>query len=207
MAAIIFDFDGTIADSFEVIVGIFEQITKRPEKMTEDQMAELRGYPVEIVAKRLNIPWWRLPFLVVQGRRKMSRHMGDIPVFEGIPKVIEELHAEGHELFILSSNSKRNVNKFLKAHHLYKYFIEVRGNAGIVGKARVLKRLMRSNSLDMKDTIYIGDETRDILATRVIGMRIIAVSWGFANADFLESLHPTAMAHQPQDIVRILEEL
>lgn len=207
MAAIIFDFDGTIADSFEVIVGIFEQITKRPEKMTEDQMAELRGYPVEIVAKRLNIPWWRLPFLVVQGRRKMSRHMGDIPVFEGIPKVIEELHAEGHELFILSSNSKRNVNKFLKAHHLYKYFIEVRGNAGIVGKARVLKRLMRSNSLDMKNTIYIGDETRDILATRVIGMRIIAVSWGFANADFLESLHPTAMAHQPQDIVRILEEL
>ena len=207
MSAIIFDFDGTIADSFEVIVGIFERITKRPEKLTEEQMAELRGYPLEVILKHFKIHWWRLPFLLVQGRRKMGRHMGEIPVFEGIPKVIEELHAEGHELFILSSNSKRNVKKFLKAHHLYKYFVEVRGNAGLIGKARILKRLVESNSFDMKDCIYIGDETRDILATKVIGMRIIAVSWGFANADFLESLEPTAMAHEPQDIIRILEEL
>jgi phosphoglycolate phosphatase len=207
MAVIIFDFDGTIADSFGVIVDIFEHITRRPEKLSKEAIAELRGYPVETVASRLKVSWWRMPWLLFRGRRLMGKRMAEIPVFEGIPTVIEELHAEGHQLFVLSSNSSRNVKKFLKAHHLYKYFIEIRGNAGLIGKSRVLKRLMRANNLDLKDCIYIGDETRDILATRIIGMRIIAVSWGFANAEFLESLNPTAMAHTPQDIVKILEEL
>lgn len=207
MAAIIFDFDGTIADSFEVIVDIFEHITKRPEKLTQEAIDELRGYPLEIVANRLKISWWRMPWLLYRGRRMMARRMGDIPVFEGMGKVIEELHAEGHTLFVLSSNSHRNVKKFLKAHHLYKYFVEIRGNAGLIGKSKILRRLARSNNLAIKDCIYIGDETRDILATRAVGMRVIAVSWGFANTDFLESLHPTALAHKPQDIVRILEEI
>jgi phosphoglycolate phosphatase-like HAD superfamily hydrolase len=207
MAAIIFDFDGTIADSFEVIVDIFEHITKRREKLTEEQMTELRGFPLQVVAERLKVQWWRIPFLLVRGRRMMARRMHEIPVFEGMPRVIEELHAEGHELFIVSSNSGRNVRKFLKQHHLYKYFVEVRGNAGLVGKSRAIKRAVKANGLQIADCVYIGDETRDVVASKIIGMRVIAVTWGFANKDFLESLHPTAMAHERQDIVRILEEL
>lgn len=207
MAAIIFDFDGTIADSFDVIVDVFEHITKRKEKLTEEQMTELRGYPLEVVAERLKIPWWRIPFLLVRGRHLMARRMHEIPVFEGMPKVIGELHAEGHELFIVSSNSRRNVKKFLKQHHLYKYFVDIRGNAGLLGKSRAIKRAAWANGLKIKECFYIGDETRDVVACKLIGMPIIAVSWGFANTDFLEGLHPTAMAHQPQDIIRLLEEL
>jgi len=207
MAVIIFDFDGTIADSFNVIIDVFEHITKRPEKLTEEQMAELRGYPLEIVAERLHIPWWRLPFLLAKGRRMMGKRMEEIPVFEGMGRVIDRLHAEGHELFVVSSNSRRNVSKFLKHHHLNKYFVEVRGNAGLLGKARILRRLVRANNFSVGDCLYIGDETRDIVAAKAVGMRMVAVSWGFANADFLESMHPTAMAHEPGDIIKVLEEL
>jgi phosphoglycolate phosphatase-like HAD superfamily hydrolase len=207
MAAIIFDFDGTIADSFDVIVDIFEHITKRPEKLTEEQMLELRGYPLEIVAERLHIRWWRIPFLLARGRRMMARRMHEIPVFEGMGKVIEELHAEGHELFVVSSNSKRNVRKFLKAHHMYNHFVDIRGNAGLLGKSRILRRLAHSNSLKIKDCIYIGDETRDVVSAKAIGMPVVAVSWGFASTDFLKSLHPTALAYEPQEIVRILGEI
>lgn len=207
MAAIIFDFDGTIADSFETIVDIFHQLTKRPERLSDEQIAELRGYPLQVVAERLKVPWWRIPFLLSSGRRMMSRRMVEIPVFEGMGKVIEELHAEGHELFVVSSNSKRNVRKFLKHHHLYKYFVDVRGNAGLLGKARVIRSVARSNSFKMSECVYVGDETRDVLASHAVGMRCIAVSWGFASADFLQEMRPTAMAHTPADIVRILEEL
>ena len=207
MAAIIFDFDGTIADSFTVIVDIFEHLTKQPEKLTEEEVTELRGYPLEVVAERLKIRWWRLPFLLAKGRRLMGKRMDEIPVFDGMGKVLDRLHAEGHELFVVSSNSKRNVRKFLKQHHLHKYFVEIRGNAGLLGKARILRNLARSNSLQIKDCLYVGDETRDVIAAKTVGMRMLAVSWGFANADFLESLHPTAMAHEPDDIIKIMEEL
>lgn len=207
MAAIIFDFDGTIADSFEVIVDIFEHITKRPERLSEKQIAELRGYSLQTVAERLHIPRWRLPFLLTRGRRMMSRRIDEVPVFEGVPKIFEELQAEGHELFIVSSNSSRNIKKFLKRHHLYTYFTDIKGSTGLLGKSRAIKSVVRANSFDIKDCVYVGDETRDILAAKTINMRIIAVCWGFANAEFLQSLHPTALAHEPQDIIRILEEL
>ncbi len=207
MAAVIFDFDGTIGDSFGLIVDIFHHITRREERLTDKQMTELRGFPLAVIAKRLHVPAWRIPYLLIHGRYLMGRRIAEVPLFEGMGKVIEELHAEGHELFIVSSNSGRNVRKFLKQHHLYKYFVEVRGNAGILGKSRSIAKLLDSNSLRIKDSIYIGDETRDILASKAINMRCIAVSWGFAETSFLESLHPTAVARKPQDIVTILEEL
>ncbi len=207
MATVIFDFDGTIADSFDVIVDIFGSITGKREKVSDEEMAELRGQSLQAVAKHIGIPMWKIPFLLTRGRHMMGRRMDQIPVFEGIGKVIEQLHAEGHELMIVSSNSKRNVRKFLKQHHLYKYFTEVRGNAGLLGKSRILRRVVKSNNFKMKDCIYIGDETRDVLAAKAVGMRVIAVTWGFASASFLESMHPTALAHERPDIIRILEEL
>lgn len=207
MAAVILDFDGTIGDSFGLIVDIFHHITKREEKLTDEQMTELRGFPLAVIARRLKVPAWRIPYLLIRGRYLMGQRMGEVTLFPGMGKALEELHAEGHQLFIVSSNSGRNVKKFLKQHHLYSYFVEVRGNAGLFGKSRALNKLMKGNSLDLKDCIYIGDETRDIIATKAIGMRVISVSWGFAEAEFLKSLHPTAFAEKPQDIVTILEEL
>ena len=209
MAAIIFDFDGTVADSFEVIVDIFEGLVKRPNRLSEEEIAELRGYPISVLVKRLHLPWWRVPYLLLRGRHIMGKRLREIPTFAGMPRVIDELHAQGHELFIVSSNSARNVRKFLKQHHLYKYFVEVHGNAGLVshGKSKVLRRVLRGNHLAAADCIYIGDETRDIEATKAVNMRCIAVSWGFAERAFLEQHQPTAMADEPQDIVRIIDEL
>lgn len=207
MASIIFDFDGTIADSFDVIVDIFEHLTNRSEKLTDKQLTELRGYPVAVVAKRLNVSWWRAPWLLFRGRHLMGQRIREIPVFAGMPKVIEQLHAEGHEVFILSSNSTHNVKKFMKQHHLYKYFVEIKGSHGLQGKAKLLKKMVERNNLDIKDCVYVGDETRDVVVSQAVGMRVIAVSWGFAKTEFLESLHPTAMAYKPQDIVTILEEI
>lgn len=207
MAAIIFDFDGTIGDSFGLIVDIFHHITKREERLTDKQMTELRGYPLAVIAKRLHVPWYRIPWLLARGRLLMGKRMHEVPLFPGMGKTIEQLHAEGHDLFIVSSNSGRNVRKFLKQHHLYKYFTEVKGNAGLFGKSRTISRLCSSNSLKISDAIYIGDETRDVIATKAINMRIIAVGWGFADTEFLKSLHPTAFAEKPHDIITILEEL
>lgn len=207
MAAVIFDFDGTIGDSFGLIVDIFHHITKREERLTDKQMTELRGYPLAVIAKRLKVPWYRIPWLLARGRLLMGKRMHEVPLFPGMGKTIEQLHAEGHDLFIVSSNSGRNVRKFLKQHHLYKYFTEVKGNAGLFGKSHAISKLCRSNSVRISDAVYIGDETRDVIATKAIGMRIIAVGWGFADDDFLKKLHPTAFADKPHDIVTILEEL
>ncbi len=204
---IIFDFDGTIADSFGVIVEVFETLTKRPRKLTEQEIDDLRGQPMLSIVHTLGVSNWQIPFLLVRGRRMITRRLAEIQPFAGMPGVLEKLHAEGQELFIMSSNSKRNIKKFLKVHHLNTYFVDIKGGVGIFGKPRALRRLIRGNNLQPVDCFYIGDETRDVEAAKLVGTRSIAVAWGFSRQAALEKLEPTAVATEPNDIIRIVEEL
>ncbi len=201
---IIFDFDGTIADSFEVIISIFQHLTKNHTKLSEEDMHRLRQQPLLTVAKQLHVPAWKIPYLVFRGRLLMRSRMSQVVIFEGMGKVIDQLHAEGHELFILSSNSSGNVKTFLHEHHLNSRFVDIRGNVSLLGKARALRKLLHRNSLNIDDTWYVGDESRDIEASKSVGLRCIAVTWGFADLAALEPLKPTALAHEPKEIVDIL---
>jgi phosphoglycolate phosphatase len=207
MAAIIFDFDGTIADSFDYVAGFLEKHVRNTHPLTTEEKETLRGMTMKEMALHLGSPKWKLPLLFIIGRYAMGRAIYSVPIFEGMGKVLEQLQAEGHELAIVSSNNKRNIKKSLKQHHLYKYFTDVYGNAAFFGKKRAIRRLMRRNSLEAKDTMYIGDEARDIVAAKAAGIRVISASWGFDERHILADHSPTAIADKPEDIVRILEEI
>lgn len=203
---VIFDFDGTIADSFDYVAGFLESQLRRHNPLTEADKVALRGLPMIVMARRLGCPTWRLPLLYLRGRHAMGKVIYNVPLFSGIAKVLEELQAEGHELFIVSSNNNRNIKKFLKQHHLYKYITAIYGGAGFFGKERTIRKLLRRNGGVAASSWYIGDETRDVIAAQAVGVRCIAVLWGFAGPGLLAALRPTALAAAPQDIVRILEE-
>lgn len=207
MAVIIFDFDGTIADSFDYVAGFLERHVRRGHPLTPEEKQKLRGMTMQQMATHLGSPWWYLPILFIIGRRAMGKAIYDVPIFEGMGHVIDQLHAEGHELMIVSSNNNRNIRRSLKQHHLYKYFTDIYGNAAFFGKKRAINRILWRNSLDKKDAVYIGDEARDVIAAKASDVRVIAAAWGFDRADILASHEPTAVAHAPQDIVRILGEL
>lgn len=205
MAAIIFDFDGTIADSFDFIVDFVAQEAGRPP-LSGREKQELRGQSMARVAKHFGHPWWRLIGLFLRGRREMHRVIGRVRPFDGMPEVVEKLHAEGHELFIVTSNTVENVHKFLHHYELHKYFLEIYGGAGLFGKGRYIKGLLKEQNLGKEDALYIGDESRDVKAARKAGIRMVAVAWGFARPSDLEALAPTAIAESPEEIIKILEE-
>lgn len=207
MAAIIFDFDGTIADSFDYVAGFLERHVRRGRPLTHTEKEKLRGMTMQQMAIHLGSPYWYLPILFIIGRRAMGKAIYDVPIFGGMGKVLEQLQAEGHQLMIVSSNNNRNIKRSLKQHHFYKYFTDIYGNAGFFGKKRAIRRILWRNSLDAKDAIYIGDEVRDVIAAKAAGIRVVAAGWGFDKADILASHQPTAIAHAPQDIIHILEEL
>jgi len=206
MSVIIFDFDGTIVDSRNYFIDF---IAKRANKypLNKEQKENLHGLPLMGVARALDIPWYRLPRLYFQGRKQMDVVIRDLQPFSEMPNVIKKLHNEGHELFIVSSNSVRNIRLFLKHQNLREQFMEIYGGIEMFGKASMMHRLLRENNLKVKQSISIGDEVRDIEAAQSIGMRTVAVTWGFARLTDLESLNPTAIANKPLELMDILEEM
>lgn len=206
MALIILDFDGTIADSFDYVASFLERHVRRGRLLTHKEKETLRGMNMRQMAVHLGCPRWKLPWLFVIGRRAMRRSIYDVPMFAGMGKVIEQLHNEGHELAIVSSNNSRNIKLYLHHHHLYKHFTDLYGGAGFFGKRRAIRSVLRRNSVQTKNAWYIGDETRDVEGAKAADIRVIAVTWGFDKVELLAKHEPTALANEPQDIIRILEE-
>ncbi len=136
--------------------------------------------------------------------RHAIKHIAPHP---GIPEIIQKLHTEGHQLFILSTNSLQNLHRFLHEQSMHKYFLEIYGSVGIFGKARGLKRLLKEHKLELNQAVYVGDELRDIEAAKLIGLRVIAVTWGFAHPSKLRALRPTAIADTSDQLMNILEVL
>jgi phosphoglycolate phosphatase len=206
MATIVFDLDGTIADSFDYVVDFLAR-EKHGHHLNFEDKQQYYGLSMFGMARKMGHPWWRLLRLLFKGRQRMKLAMKEIQPFTGMPDVIHKLHAEGHELFIVSSNSVRNIHKFLHQHKLHTYFLQVYGGIGIFGKAPALRRLFKDQNLDIKNGIYIGDEMRDVQAAQSIGLKVVAVSWGFASPHSLADLKPTKLVNTPSELLQVLEDL
>lgn len=206
MAAIIFDFDGTIADSFDYVVAFMAKQAGL-SSLDDEQKQRLRGLSMGDIARQLGYHSWDAPMLLFKGRRRMRHAIKHIAPHPGIPEIIQKLHTEGHQLFILSTNSLQNLHRFLHEQNMHKYFLEIYGSVGIFGKARGLKRLLKEHKLELNQAVYVGDELRDIEAAKLIGLRVIAVTWGFAHPSKLRALHPTAIADTSVQLMNILEVL
>jgi phosphoglycolate phosphatase len=196
MKTLIFDFDGTIGDSFELVLDIARE-------SLGIEIARLRGMPPAKIIRELHVPFTRLPRLILQGRQKMHERMNEVHPFLGMPETLRTLHAGGYYLLVMSSNSEQNVRSFLRGNNLEPFFDGVYGGVAVFNKAAALRKVLRRNRLAAVDCFYIGDEVRDIVAAAKVGVEPVAVSWGYQTAEALKKYHPYAIAQEPTALLRI----
>lgn len=201
MATYIFDFDGTIVDSFDYVLGFLSEEAGR-KKPVGKEAEKFRNKSMKDMALELGISYWRLPFLYFKGRRVMRAHMDNLRPFVGMTELIETLSDKGNDLYIVSSNSGRNIKRFLIKRSLSQHFYAVKGGAGLFGKDNIMKGLFRRYKIT-GEIFYIGDETTDIRAAKVAGVKSIAVTWGFASQEELGSKEPDYLVTTPDEILMI----
>lgn len=205
--AVIFDFDGTIADSLPAAIQVFEELTKRPERFTGTEIQAFRDLSVPELLKELSVPAWKLPLLLFKGRRMIRAHLRDIELHYGMVPALAALHKRGIPLYILSSNSVENVQSYLKWHKLDAYFRGVYGGASILGKAPRLLKLIDKEHIDVANSWYVGDETRDVSAARAVGLRSISVAWGYNTRLALATKNPDAIVETAKELKIYLERV
>lgn len=196
--AIIFDFDGTIADSFLTTLQIIYE-TAHSRLMPNEDISRLRSMGMYQVLRELRVPWWRYIFLIKRIRRIMRNDLNKIMPVAGLSVVIESLQKK-HKLFILSSNSISNIRAFLQQNDMDSYFSGIYGNISPFRKEHKLEAILQQNGLSKQLTWYVGDESQDIKAANRLGINSIAVAWGFSNIHVLERCHPTALIFDPSKL-------
>jgi phosphoglycolate phosphatase len=201
---IIFDLDGTLADSFPWFRRHVNDVADRFKfrRVTEDDIETLRLRGSREILAHLEVPRWKLPWIARHMRRLKAEQIAEIALFEGAETMLRSLAASGLRLALVSSDSEANARRQLgETAALFSHFDCA---ASIFGKPAKFRRILRRTGIGAARTISIGDEVRDIEAARAAGIACGAVTWGFAAQQALEVLRPNLMFERMDDIARSL---
>jgi phosphoglycolate phosphatase len=198
---LLFDFDGTLADSLPWFLGIINQVADRYafKRIAEHELETLRGYDARRLMKHLGLSFWKLPFVANHMRRAMARDIRRIPLFEGVGGLLQRLSARGTTLAVVTSNSYQNVRQALgpESAALIQYY---ECGSSLFGKSARLKRVLAKSGVLPGQALCIGDELRDLEAARSAGIPFGAVSWGFTRVEALR-------AQAPAEVFTTLDEI
>lgn len=197
---VVFDFDGTIADSLMASLAVMYEVTHRTPLPKED-ISRLRGMSAYRIMHELHVPMWRALFLLRKARSNFSLYIDEVALVTGMDEIIHSLSNQ-HKLFILSSNNEANVRLFLKKVGLETCFAQIYGGARPWNKGRALRRLARAEGFDVRQAWYVGDGVWDVRAAHAVGMRVVAVGWGFSNIHVLKSSQPDKLVITPEELLR-----
>jgi phosphoglycolate phosphatase len=197
----IFDFDGTVADSFAESLLSYNRVAPRLRlrPARDAEVPSLRKMSAGQLLQTLGIPMWKLPRLMIAVRADLHDHFHSVAPFPGVADALDDLVRAGCHLAIVTSNSAENVRNFLIRHGIDSFETVVAG-ASIFGKGTRLKRLLKSARAAGSPSVYVGDTVPDIRAARDAGVAAVAVTWGFNDKQPLAAENPDAIAESTPEL-------
>jgi len=205
MKYIIFDFDGTLADSTAVLASAWNTIAQK-YKFKGIELKEIESLKKLSIAERsklFDFPMYKLPMILPQFYRLYRQSLNDVHLYNGMKEVLMEIDKRGYKILIISSNSQENILEFLKMNGIHCVSNVLCSNR-IFGKDKVIKKFLKDTSITPSEVLYIGDEQRDIVACKKAGVPIIWVGWGYDSIEVVQQEEPEYKVATPQEILNII---
>lgn len=198
-ATIIFDFDGTIADSMQLSKAIYNTIA--PEfgyrQVKDSEWEQLRRSRPQDLLREYGMTFSKMARFAFRVRKEIRGRISEIQLFNGMATVLQQLASDQYRLGIISSNAVENLHCFLTTHSLLPLFDFIWSGKNLFGKERVIKKCLKKKHIPLDRVVYVGDETRDIEAVKKVGIPMVAVTWGYNAPEMLQKLNPDVLVDTP----------
>jgi len=204
--AIIFDFDGTLADSWSVMMLALNRMADRYgyPKPSREELEELINLPIKDRFQKMGMPLYKMPEVLREIKKTFVEQKDTLRPFSRVRKILFTLAEKGFDLYILSTNTREVIGSFIKNNDM-DVFVSINPSSGLFGKHRTILKLLRKEGLSKEEVLYVGDELRDIEACKSASIDILAVTWGFDPLSILEKGNPDYIAHTPEEILTIAD--
>lgn len=209
LKVIIFDFDGTIADTFDTIVGISNRLAREfgYKPAAPEQIEQIKSLSSREIIRQSGVSIFKVPLILRKLKAELNNEIHRLIPLPGIPDALAEIRIKGYKLGIITSNDRENVMLFLQNNQLQELFDFIYSGATIFGKNRAINLFLKQHKLKPEEAIYVGDETRDIEAAKKSNIKMIAVSWGFNSETVLAKHKPDFLIHQPSEMIQVISKL
>ena len=203
---IIFDFDGTIADTLGSVVRIVNMYADHfgHKKIAKEDIPYLQGEKPREILSFLGLSIFKLPSWTRKIHSEMNKEISHLEPTVNILPILSELYEKDHvQMGILTSNTQENVEKFLFKNRL-EFFDFIHTGKSVFGKSHVINKILKQQNVDQRDTFYVCDEIRDIEAAKKSGIMSIAVTWGYNAKEALQKEHPDFLIENPEELKKFL---
>lgn len=214
--AVLFDLDGTLADTAPDLGGALNAVLRR-HNLPEKSMDEIRTQASHGAAGLLKLgagitpdhpdyARWRTEYL----NEYDSRYAQDTELFDGVNELIAELDQRGIKWGIITNKPMRFTDKLVpKLGFIIPPAVVVSGDTCGEPKPSVKPMLYACGQIhaDPQHTLYVGDAERDIQAGRNAGMKTVLAEWGYiSDEDDTDSWQPDYRIATPIELIGCLNK-
>lgn len=203
---ILFDFDGTLVQSENILVTLYNELTQGKQqykKVTKEDIERLRNYSLIEKCKMVGVPAYKIPKLYIAAKKVYREHLSSLELKDGVDGMLYDLKNKGFRLDILSSNDADIISEFVKDKDIG-VFDHIYSSNNLFGKHHAIKNYLKKHDLLQNDIWYVGDEVRDIVSCKKAGVKVIAVAWGYDSEQILAEEKPDCLIRNPHEIFDVL---
>ena len=202
---VIFDFDGTLADSKMALLSSWNSLANKYnlKEMKVDELETIKKLSLKERSKLLNFPMYKLPIVIPQIYKLYQKAIHEVTLFDGMKDLLHGIEKKGYKTAIISSNSKENILLFLKGNKINSVS-NILCSKRIFGKDKLINKFLKDHKLDASEVIYVGDEQRDLVACKKTGVKMIWVSWGYDSIEVIEGENPDYKVYNPAEILEVI---
>jgi len=202
------DFDGVIADTFELCLGIREKLGN---PIAEDEYRTLFEGNIYEESKKRDQKLSKKTKSEEQRRAKGDWYdyytpgLVGIDPIKGMPDVIKKL-SDSYTLVIVSSTANKPIEDYLKKHSLLQYFDKVFGSD--VDHSKVVKMNMIFDEYRIKpsDCLFITDTLGDMREAERVEVKALGLPWGYHSKETLERGDFFDIIEKPSEIIPAVEK-
>ncbi|MBR0458198.1 MAG: HAD family hydrolase [Victivallales bacterium] len=209
--ALLFDFDGTLADTYDVCVQSFYRflLEYTGRKYTREEIIALFGYnECGVIAQFIGLEQARSNFGRFTEIYQEEMHaVGNHP-FDGIPELLSEAKSLGYRLACSTGKCLETAKLSLEYFGIASYFEAVScGFEDVQAKTRTMSNSLVQLGLQASECLYVGDAPTDVTSAHPIGLAIAGVAWApTTNPVELQSAQPDHFFLTTADFAAFLRE-
>ncbi|MCX7746297.1 MAG: HAD-IA family hydrolase [Clostridia bacterium] len=207
--SILFDFDGTLIDTNDLIIHCLKETSKKflQQNLTEEDLNRILGKPLEEQMRCLSDTDYQemVPFYKELYRSNVDRMMKGFP---GIKEMLKEIKDLGCKTAIVSAKGRLGIENGLQ-YFGFKDYIDVIVSAYDVENNKPhpepAYKALELLGVEASTALLMGDSPYDILCGKNAGIKTVLVNWTIFPKDCLLKLQPDFVIHTPMELVKIIK--